>query len=123
MSLWCHDQIPCLMFHLCSCSPVPVYALIDPYESKPLPLIIGTEGFLADDKVGLEVSSSEENSKMTFSPDDTDSEEDLEDETDRATLQQKPIPASSSRALVGYVIQLVEPLLKFRAETEIDSIF
>ncbi|XP_050734382.1 WASH complex subunit 2-like isoform X2 [Eriocheir sinensis] len=80
-------------------SPVPVYALIDPYESKPLPLIIGTEGFLADDKVGLEISSSEENSRMTFSPDDTESEEELEDETDRVTLQQRAIPASSSRAL------------------------
>lgn len=82
-------------------SPVPVYALIDPYENKPLPLIIGSEGFLSDDKVGLEVSSSEENSRMTFSPEDTESEGELEDETDRVTQQQKAIPASSSMAVVG----------------------
>ncbi|KAG0716157.1 hypothetical protein GWK47_010366 [Chionoecetes opilio] len=80
-------------------NPVPVYALIDPYEHKPLPLIIGSEGFLSDDKVGLEVSSSEENSRMTFSPEDTESEGELEDETDRVALQQKAIPASSSMAV------------------------
>ncbi|KAK8390909.1 hypothetical protein O3P69_016932 [Scylla paramamosain] len=78
-------------------SPVPVYALIDPYENKPLPLIIGSEAFMADDKVGLEVSSSEENSRMTFSPEDTESEAELEDETDRVTLQSKALPTSSSR--------------------------
>lgn len=90
------------LYFPCSSSPLPVYALIDPYGNKTLPLIIGTEGFLADDKVGLEISSSEENSRMTFSPDDTENEGDLEDETDRVTpLQQRAIPASSSRALVG----------------------
>lgn len=89
------------MHVVCSFSPVPVYALIDPYESKPLPFIIGTEGFIADDKVGLEISSSEENSRMTFSPEETESEEEVEDETDRVTQQQRAIPASSSRALVS----------------------
>ncbi|XP_045582280.2 WASH complex subunit 2 isoform X1 [Procambarus clarkii] len=83
-------------------SPVPVYALIDPYESKPLPLIIGSEGFMADDKVGLqEISSSEENSKLTFSPDETESEDDLdmEDETSNGPTKYKPILASSSKVI------------------------
>lgn len=78
-------------------SPVPVYALIDPYENKPLPLIIGSEAFMADDKVGLEVSSSEENSRMTFSPEDTESEGELEDETDRSTVHSRPLRTTSSR--------------------------
>ncbi|KAK3877552.1 hypothetical protein Pcinc_017738 [Petrolisthes cinctipes] len=83
-------------------SPVPVYALIDPYEGRPLPLIIGSEGFLADDKVGLrdDVTSSDENSKATtLSPDETDNEsgEDTRDETDRVALTPKTIPATSSR--------------------------
>ena len=56
---------------------------------------------MSDDKVGLDASSSEENSRVTFSPEDSESEGELEDETDRVTLQQKAIPASSSRPVVG----------------------
>lgn len=81
-------------------SPVPVYALINPYEVKPLPHIIGTAMFMEDDKLGLQESSSEDSSKVTFSPEDTDTEEDLdmEDETD-INQKHKPIPASSSRLM------------------------
>ena len=91
------------MFVVVPHSPVPVYALIDPYENKPLPHIIGSEAFMTDDKVGLEVSSSEENSRMTFSPEDTESEAELEDETDRVTLQAKGLPTSGARPVVGYL--------------------
>ncbi|XP_042212891.1 WASH complex subunit 2-like isoform X1 [Homarus americanus] len=83
-------------------SPVPVYALIDPYEGKPLPLIIGSGGFMADDKVGLqETSSSEDNSKMTLSPAETDTEDelDVDDLTGRRLQKDQPIPASSSKAV------------------------
>ncbi|XP_047498184.1 WASH complex subunit 2-like [Penaeus chinensis] len=81
-------------------SPVPVYALINPYEVKPLPHIIGTAMFMEDDKLGLQESSSDDSSKVTFSPEDTDTEEDLdmEDETD-INQKHKPIPASSSRLM------------------------
>ncbi|XP_063604259.1 WASH complex subunit 2C-like [Penaeus indicus] len=85
-------------------SPVPVYALINPYEVKPLPHIIGTAMFMEDDKLGLQESSSEDSSKVTFSPEDTDTEEDLdmEDETD-INQKHKPIPASSSRLMVKFM--------------------
>lgn len=85
-------------------SPVPVYALINPYEVKPLPHIIGTAMFMEDDKLGLQESSSEDSSKVTFSPEDTDTEDDLdmEDETD-VNQRNKPIPASSSRLIVRFM--------------------
>lgn len=59
---------------------------------------------MVDDKVGLqEISSSEENSKMTFSPDETETEDelDMEDESDRAAQRYKAIPASSSKVMVS----------------------
>lgn len=81
-----------------------MYALINPYEVQPLPHIIGTAMFMEDDKLGLQESSSEDSSKVTFSPEDTDTEDDLdmEDETD-INQKHKPIPASSSRLMVKFM--------------------
>ncbi|KAK8753450.1 hypothetical protein OTU49_004503, partial [Cherax quadricarinatus] len=80
-------------------STVAVYTVMDPYESKALPFIIGSSAFMADDKVGLhDVSSSEENSKNTLSPDETASEDEVEGD-DEGSLKSKPIPAWSSKMM------------------------
>ncbi|KAK7076086.1 hypothetical protein SK128_006483 [Halocaridina rubra] len=77
-------------------SPVPIYALIDPYEHNPLPYIIGSQAFMEDNRVGLQELSSEDNSKTTLTPEETESEDELDDSEAKKS---KPIPFSSSKEI------------------------
>ncbi|XP_068215462.1 WASH complex subunit 2 isoform X2 [Palaemon carinicauda] len=76
-------------------SPLPVYALINPYDNQPLPYIIGSQMFMEDNRIGLQDPSSEENSKATLTPDETDTDE----ESDLESKKNKPIPAKSSKII------------------------
>ena len=80
--------------------------MIDPYESRKLPFIIGTKEFIEDDLIGLadSLTSSIEHTPSSTQNSNSDSEDESDDANDTSKAQ-KYLPTSSIinvRKLIEY---------------------
>ncbi|XP_076066562.1 uncharacterized protein LOC143039962 isoform X2 [Oratosquilla oratoria] len=77
-------------------SPVPIYVMVDVYEHRALPYIIGSSAFVEEDRIGLNESSTEENTATTVSSSESEASEDENDAGMKAQTVIHRIPQDDS---------------------------